>query len=239
VAVPFSFWGVARMNYPADYELMRNIEQRFRTKTGIQSRDFYSIFYGPLKPSKFLMINANPGGTPENYKIVDVLAGEHEYIEGRNSGPTTRNGAEILQFIAATDDSEAIRGVQVLNRFFRRSPMRPDSATESKYVAEAKPYLQELINYIQPEAILFGGDASVAAFAKAHGGTVNGRTPIMGPNGSREAVYFRDYQLKLPYYRSVPAVGIYHPSKLNGHFRKVVFPLLRDRFGDLIRVDAK
>lgn len=222
------------MDGAANYNLMRDIEDRYRRASGLRSRDFYSIFYGPLRTSKFLMMNANPGGTPQNYKIVDVWAGEHEYIEGRDSGPTTRNGAEILQYIAGSADPSALRGVQVLNRFFRRSPARPSSAVERTFVAEAMPFLAELINYIQPEAILFGGDAAVSAFAAAHGGTAKGGKAIKGPNGTSEAVYFREYELSLPYYRTIPAAGIYHPSKLNGPFRQMVLPLLRERFGSLM-----
>lgn len=236
---PFSFADEEGIDLSAmpNYDLMRDIEQRYKKAAGLPSRDFYSIFYGPLQPSKFLMINANPGGSPTSYRIVNVYAGEHEYIEGRNSGPTTRNAAEILQYVAGSEDPEALRGLQVINRFFRRSPERPSRTIERSYVAEARPFVNELINYIEPEAILFGGDSSVTAFAAAHGGTAVGGAPIMGPNGSREAVYFRDYELKLPYYRAIPAVGIYHPCKLNGVFRQTVLPLLLARFGGLLPTD--
>lgn len=144
-----------------NYELMRDVERRFQLASGLMSRDHYSVFYGPLARGGLLVINANPGGTPDNYQVVDVYKGRHEYIEGRNSGPTTRNGAELLQYIVGSDDPESIRGIQVLNRFFRRSPQRPNAREEQVYMAEARPFLEELIQYIQPEAILFGGDAGV------------------------------------------------------------------------------
>jgi uracil-DNA glycosylase len=179
------------------------------------------------------MINANPGGTLDNYRVVDVMAGAHEYIEGRASGPTTANGAKILQHIVGSEDPESIRALQVLNRFFRRSPVRPSARLEGEYMAEAQPFLEELIAYIQPEALLFGGDAGVELFAKAHGGSVRGNSPVMGPNGTHEAVYFREYEMRLPYYKAVPAYGIYHPSKLNAVFRDQVFPLLRTRLGSV------
>ncbi|MEJ6011512.1 hypothetical protein [Novosphingobium aquae] len=177
------------------------------------------------------MINANPGGTPDNYSTVDVMNGAHEYIEGRASGPTTANGAKILHHIIGSEDPETIRGIQVLNRFFRRSPMRPSASREAQYMEEARPFLEELITYIQPEVMLFGGDAGVDLFAKAHGGSAEGDSPVMGPNGPYEAVYFRQYELHLPYYRSIPAYSIYHPSKLNSVFRERVFPLLRTHLG--------
>lgn len=221
------------MSSNASLELMMDIENRYQEATGLRSRDHYSIFYGPLRPSKFLMINANPGGSPDSYTIVDVAAGQHEYIEGRNSGPTTRNAAEMLHYIVGSDDPDSIRGVQILNRYFRRSP-GVDHKVQAQHMSEARPFLRELINYIKPEAMLFGGDSGVELFAKAHGGKAKGSTPLKGPNGSHEAVYFREYELSLPYYKTIPAFGIYHPSKMNGFFRREVFPLLRDKLGHLL-----
>lgn len=110
------------MSTEANYELMRDLENRYQQASGLKSRDQYSIFYGPLRPSKLLMINANPGGSPQAYTIVDVAVGEHEYIKGRNSGATTRNGAEMLHYIAGANTPESIRGAQIFNRYFRRSP---------------------------------------------------------------------------------------------------------------------
>jgi hypothetical protein len=222
------------MKVVADYALMQDIEDRYKDSTGLRSRDHYSIFYGPLLRSRLLVINANPGGTPENYKIVDVMKGEHEYIEGRASGPTTANGAQILQHIVRNGNPQSLRSIQVLNRFFRRSPQRPNLRTEMEYMAEARPFIAELINYIQPDALLFGGDSGVALMARAHGATLKEGNAIMGPNGTNDAVYFREYELRLPYYKPVMAYGIYHPSKLNGVFREKVFPLLVERLGPLI-----
>jgi len=48
-------------------------------------------------------------------------------------------------------------------------------------------------------------------------------------------VYYREYELQLPYYRPILAVGIYHPSKMNRVFRSMVFPLLRDRLQPAVR----
>jgi hypothetical protein len=221
------------MKIDANYDLMRDVDSRFRAASGLRSRAHYSIFYGPLRRSRILMINANPGGSPSSYQIVDVEGGEHEYIEGKHSGQTTRNGAEMLMHIAGSSNPESLRGVQVLNRYFRRSP-GVDKKSEQSHMKEARPFLNELLNYIQPEAILFGGDSGVDIFARAHGGTAIGGDPIKGPNGSNEANYFREYELRLPEYRTVAAYGVYHPSKMNRVFRETVFPILRDRLGPLM-----
>ena len=222
------------MRIDANFELMRDIDSRYQSASGLTSRAHYSIFYGPLARSGILVMNANPGGTPDNYNIVRVMEGEHEYVEGRHSGPTTRNASELLLNIMDSNDPEDLRKTQVLNRFFRRSPQRPETSTEQAYMAEARPFVAELIEFIQPRALLFGGDAGVALFAQAHGGTFQIGNSIMGPNGRSEAVYFREYELKLPYYPAVPAYGIYHPSKMNRHFRENAFPLLRERLGPLL-----
>lgn len=134
------------MNSP-DYDYMRDLEQRYQTAAGVNSRDDYSLFYGPLRRSPFVMINANPGGSPSNYRVVDVMRGEHEYVEGRAGSPTTRNGAEILAAILGSDDPERMRGVQVFNRFFRRSPTVPAAALVRKYMTEAAPFLRELTKH--------------------------------------------------------------------------------------------
>ncbi|TZG25166.1 hypothetical protein [Sphingomonas montanisoli] len=217
----------------ANYDLMKDIEARYREASGLGSRDHYSIFYGPLNKSPILMINANPGGSPANYQVVDVLNGQHEYIEGRNSGPTTRNGAEILTAAMGISTLDDIRKVQVLNRFFRRSPMRPSAANEAMYMQEAKPFLRELIQFIEPEVMIFGGDAGVGLFAKAHAAHMTGGAALMGPNGRSEAVYLREYKLVIPGYRPVVAFGIYHPSKLNGYFRANAIPMLKGRLSEL------
>ncbi|MDP9416072.1 MAG: hypothetical protein M3Q08_18680 [Pseudomonadota bacterium] len=101
-------------------------------------------------------------------------------------------------------------------------------------MAEARPFLTDLINFIQPEAILFGGDSGVQFFSDAHGGKLTTGSAIWGPNGSNDAVYFREYQLGLPFYRTVPAYGIYHPSKLNAVFERRVLPILKERLGPLV-----
>lgn len=221
----------------ADY--MADLEQRYHSASGLHSRDYYSIFYGPLKPSRLMMINANPGGSPTNYKVVNVLAGEHEYVEGRDSGPTTRNGAEILAALAGTASPEAIRQFQVFNRFFRRSPTAPSASLVESYMHEAAPFLAELISYVRPEAMLFGGDPGVRLFAKVHGGKLVERDCIMGPNGRSEAVYHRKYELTLPYYPTLQVHGVYHPAKMNSVFRQRVLPELVKDLSPLVREAAQ
>ena len=100
---------------------------------------------------------------------------------------------------------------------------------------EAKPFLAELIQYVAPEALLFGGDKGVHTFASVHDAKVRSLgEPIKGPNGTSKAVYFSEYEMNLAYLGKVTAIGIYHPSKMNRVFRENVFPRLKDRLGHLM-----
>lgn len=218
----------------ANYELMADIDQRYQSASGLDSRAYYSIFYGPLLPGRLLMINANPGGNPDNYSMVDVMRGEHEYVEGRGSGNTTKNGSEILECIAGSRDPHRLRQVQVTNRFFRRSRARPSAKTEVSMMHEARPFLMEIIRFVQPDALLFGGNSGVSLFAQVHEASITAGAAVLGPNGSNDATYFQEYRMRLPGYKSIDAFGIYHPSKMNGVFRERIFPLLSNRLGSLL-----
>ena len=107
-------------------------------------------------------------------------------------------------------------------------------SVEREYMEEARPFVAELIRYIEPEAILFAGDSGVELMAKAHGGRAIGGDRILGPNGTHQATYFREYEFHLPYYRALPAYGIFHPSKLNGQFETEIIPVLQRKLSPLL-----
>lgn len=220
---------VARAKSKRAVQFMRDLDAEYRQTTGLSHRKHYSIFYAPPARSEFLMLNANPGGSPENYSYVDVMSGEHEYIEGLDSGRTTRNTAEILRYILATNDNEALRSIQVSNMAFRRSPSSLTKRQFERDCEEAKPFVAQLVRYVRPRAMLFAGNDKFKSFAKVHDGAVKEfpEETVIGPNGSHDAVYLARYELGLPYYGAVAAYTIYHPSRLNGHFRQRVLPLLR------------
>lgn len=213
---------------------IQRIDAEYRAASGLRDRRYYSIFYGIPARSDLLMLNANPGGTPDNFQIVNVAAGEHEYIEGANSGATTRNGAMLLQYLADVGSSEGIRHVQVSNIAFRRSSDKSSAGLPfAEAVREAKPFVEQIIRFVQPKAILFAGDSNLHTFARVHRGelTPYPEESLFGPNGSRKACYYARYGLALPYLGEVEAYTIYHPSKMNGHFRREVFPILREHLG--------
>ena len=225
------------MNHPYT-KLMHDIDARYQASSGLTDRRYYSIFYGPLAPFPIAVINENPGGTPEKYQVVDVDAGQHEYIEGRFSGKTTLKGAELLRCLLGAPDFEPVRQFQIFNRLFRRSPNSGSfSATQKKaFAAEARPFLLECLKIVKPRLLIFGGANAAVAFMNDLGGKAvsDDTCMVKGPNGANEAVYYREYQLSHPQLGDMLGVGIYHPSKLNKAFYRTAFPQLAMRAQEAI-----
>lgn len=217
----------------ADFARMQDIEDRYRLLSGLHDRRDYSVFYGPLAPFPLAMINENPGGSADNYRIVRVEAGEHEYVEGRHSGRTTHNGAELLRRLLDAESFEPVRQIQVFNRLFRRSPHSGVFSTQQKaaYAEEARPFLLECLQLVSPRLIIFGGANAAIPFMDGIGGRAlaDFKSTIMGPNGRCEAVYYREFALSHPLLGELAGIGIYHPSKLNTFFYDRVFPRLKQR----------
>ncbi|BBK30310.1 hypothetical protein STHU_09440 [Allostella humosa] len=220
----------------ADYERMRDIERRYQAASGLKERRYYSLFYGPLAPFPLAMINENPGGSPDDFKIVDVYAGSHEYVEGRFSGPTTLNASTLLMRLLGGDSHEIVRPVQVFNQHFRRSPGRLGARERRRHVDEARPFVLECLAFARPKLLLFGGANGVQPFMTALGGTAvaDDATTVMGPNGTSPAVYYREYRLHHPLLGPMSGIGLYHPSKLNGHFYAHAFPRLLRRVNEAL-----
>ena len=219
-------------------EIMRLIDSDYRKISGLQHRKHYSIFYSFPRKANFLMLNANPGGTPDNYTYVNVEEQQHEYIEGVGSSKTTQNGARMLRAMVGSAAPDSIRHVQVSNIAFRRSRDRSQLGLPfAKAVREAAPALTKLIEFICPRTLLFAGDANVKVFANAHGATMQefGDERIEGPNGSSAACYFSHYSMNLPCLGKIDAYSIYHPSKHNHIFDREVLPVLRRALGDHIQ----
>ena len=176
---------------------MSEIEKAWKQSTGLTDRSDYSIFYGPLVQSPILVLSANPGGSPDNFKIVDVTRGEHEYIEGY--GPTSQNTGRLLQQALGVTSAEGIRGIPGSNVIWRRSPTLAELKLSPLQAArEAAPHLREIIAYVKPRIIIFGGSNAFDLFARTHDIEIieQGET-ILGRNGAREALYFGHWRARL------------------------------------------
>jgi len=199
---------------PAANQFLADLDTRWRAATGLNNRADYSINYSPICPCPLLVLGLNPGGSADNFQLVDVAAGGSEYIEGY--GPTSQNIGRLLQRALGVSSPEGIRTVQGSNVIWRRSPSMQSLGIRVPVAAkETAPHLVRLISYVGPRAILFGGKAAYDAFLGAHKARVvtQGET-ILGPNGSSQAVYFGHSALSLPYLSgNVEAFIVLHPSK--------------------------
>lgn len=200
---------------PAANVFMSSVEQDFRAQTKIQGREDYSAFYAPCVPSPLLVLCTNPGGSADDFRIVDVPKGQHEYIEGH--GRTSQNLGRLLREVLNTSSAEGIRGVQGSNVIWRRSPnLASLRMPKSSAARETAPFLTRVISHISPKAILFGGGTAYDLFVEAHRCRVQrfDEETVMGPNGSNNAVYFSRSMLTLDYLpHAVEAFVILHPAK--------------------------
>jgi hypothetical protein len=68
-------------------EFMHSIDERYRAKSGLEDRRFFSIFYSQIIPSPILILGYNPGGDPESWTSTEYAVplsfqnGEHEYVD--------------------------------------------------------------------------------------------------------------------------------------------------------------
>lgn len=218
----------------AAYEMMTQIESDYKVSTGLADRKDYSIFYGPLCKSKLVLVDQNPGGTPVagGYKIVNVMKGQHELIEGRSSGQTTEYQAALLMRLLGTHNPEDLRHIQKINRYFRRGT----GADKISGMREAAPYVKRILAYIEPELMLFGGAGKdgkeISDFAAALGGRfqLDPQSVVNGPNGTHQALYFCTGMLTVPELRPIRVVGTYHPSKWHQTFHDLAFDRIKAEY---------
>jgi len=203
-----------RSQLPAANDFLTKLDAEWQAATGLISRADYSISYAPVVPCPLMVLGQNPGGSADNFKLVDITSGSSEYIEGY--GPTSQNMGQLLQLALRTISPEGIRGVQGSNVIWRRSPNLQSLDIKIPVAAkETAPHLAKLIRHVSPRTILFGGRAAYEVYLDAHGGhQVEQGETIMGPNGRGEAVYFGHRVISLPYLpERVEAFIVLHPSK--------------------------
>jgi hypothetical protein len=216
------------------YDLMRQIEQDYQKETRLNDRKDYSIFYGPLLKSSFAVVDQNPGGNPvpDGYRIVDVMNGQHELVEGRNSGPTTRKQAQLLMRLTRSSTPDGLRKIQKINRYFRRGA----GADKKAGMREAAPYLKRILAYIEPKLLVVGGAGirgrEINDFARVMGGSfrLDEDSIILGPNGTHEALYFCTGNVSIPGLRPMRVIGTYHPSKWHETFYKKAYAAMETEF---------
>src|SRR5688572_9398152 len=99
-----------RSRLPEADVFLADLDAQWRASTGLRSRAEYSIAYAPPLPSALMVLGLNPGGSSDNFHLVEVAAGQSEYIEGY--GPTSQNIGQLLRQTLGASSAEEIRTVQ-------------------------------------------------------------------------------------------------------------------------------
>jgi hypothetical protein len=147
---------------------MRDLEERFKERSGLPSRAYYKIFYGPVRPAPILLLGINPGGDPSNtdpdgvrHRTGEVAASSAGYYEGGEHDILDcdwqeNKGLKKLLVPLLNGDEEAIRSTVVkTNLAFRRSPKATD--IDRKDIEEAAPFLAEIVAVVGPQLVILTG----------------------------------------------------------------------------------
>lgn len=145
---------------------MRDVEKRYKKKSGLADRAHYKIFYGPVHPAPILVLGINPSGDPVNtesngakHKTGEVAAASAGFYEGGEHDVldcewTENKGLKKLLVPLLNDNEAAIRSVVVkTNLAFRRSPKAKDIDIEAAK-AEAAPFLSEIMAVVRPRLVV-------------------------------------------------------------------------------------
>jgi len=150
---------------------MKSMEERFKAATGLQSRSFYKLFYGQVRAAPILTLGINPGGAPADVSA-DGRTGSRGVIAAASSGYYEGDECDVLDcdwrenaslrplLAALLGGAKAKIRTQVVktNMAFRRSARKNDIDIDSA-IAEAAPFLAEIIQRVNPHLVLLTGVA--------------------------------------------------------------------------------
>jgi len=203
-------------------EFMRSIDTRYRESSGLTERCYYSIFYSQVIPSKVFVLGFNPGGNPEKWDDA-VLAsrslyenGEHEYVDCEY--PLAKAMRTFLYSTLSLTDINQIRKIPKTNLIFRRSSSQDTlKCPKLEALLEAKPFIEEMLQRVQPLVIIFEGMETLKKFRQLYCTTVTSQkdnNPLTTPNGRNNARIFETNFAKVTCLtQRILLIGIGHPSK--------------------------
>jgi len=179
---------------------MRALEDGFRTTSGLPNRAAYKIFYGQVKPAPFLTLGINPAGSPnetsadgtQNSDGTKAAASATYYENDENDVLdcewTENRGLRLLLCPLVANNQTRFRAEIVKsNLAFRRSAKKKDIDIDAA-VAEAEPYLADIISRVSPRLILLTG-AQLQTFTKSFAKTVTMLAPIERDPGINHVVF--------------------------------------------------
>jgi hypothetical protein len=205
---------------------MREIEERYKVASGLTNRKFYKVYYSHIHPFPILVLGLNPGGVPDSTYLAASDSfyenWEHDYVKfWQNSQYTmARPTMDFLSAALDTNSANTLRQIPATNIIFRRSQSSDKlSQSVSKSFAETRPYLQELIEIVRPELILFISKTAYSHFTRKLCIAVREEKEheIKTPNGRSFSTLFLAATCYLPCLsRKVRLVTTGHPSKYAG-----------------------
>ena len=209
-------------------ELMREIDNRFKSETGITERRYYKIFYSHVHSFPLLILGLNPGGETDG---TDLAASnsyfenyEHDFVCFRNISQYSlaRPMCELLSMCLETNSVSYLRQIPSTNVIFRRSRNSSKlNISVAKAAIESAPYLSEIVNAVSPKVILFVSKTAYDSFIKNHcvksSIQENQNSYIYTPNGRNKAcIYLESSGYVKVLGETIPLAMVGHPSKYSG-----------------------
>ena len=208
-----------------EIELMRELDEEYRQRSGLRDRRFYSIFYSRIPPAPLMILGINPGGNPETWNLPPgtdefCTTWQHEYVDQRYRIQTVMQ--PLLKRVLGIDD-QILRRIPKTNMVFRRSE------GASKFVAqqggmtlwqgleESAPTLARIVRRVSPRAIIFEGHDALAMFNHAFGVAPLSPSlvkPFTTANGRYPALVYAVHEVAtslLPH--TILSFSLAHPSK--------------------------
>ena len=206
----------------AAFSFMQSMDERYQAVSGLHARRDYSIFYSQILPCRVMVLGWNPGGDPRTWSETELAStsyyenGEHEYVDCHYPLAVAMR-TFLVEALALRSDDE-IRTIPKANLIFRRSRGQDSlGIRDGEALTEAKPFVEQIINRVQPTAIILEGTKTLKAFERHYCGAVEPCVDgerIMTPNGKVPAsIYQFDKATIRCLGRSALLVGLGHPSR--------------------------
>lgn len=207
---------------------MKEIDVAFRKASGILERRYYKIYYSHIHPFPLLVLGQNPGGETDG---TDLSASdtyfenwEHDYVCFRNNSQYTlaKPMCDLLSAVLQTNSVDVLRQIPATNLIFRRSrDTKSLDLSTDKAAAESAPFLRQIIEIVNPCAILIISSTAYKLFKKfhcEHGSVIEAGAPkVFTPNGKSNACIYLSAQARvIGLNRMVPLLITGHPSKYSG-----------------------
>ncbi|WP_296219593.1 hypothetical protein [uncultured Sphingomonas sp.] len=194
-------------------QFKHELEQEFEAATGLAGRAHYSAIYSIPQRSPVVWINLNPGGTPDDHKVLsdDQLAtGRHEFWHGH--GRTSQATGAFLQRIFEAP-LDRLRSVQGTNVAWERSRKGGDIDLRAS-AARAAPFLARYIRHVGPSHLVFGGARAFDLFIDVHQAGVVGDVDVLRGNwGRHQARLFSAIEIAIEGLGRFRTMTVSHPSR--------------------------